>query len=842
MFSLSGYGTGDWLTAIPIEATRRIGPVHFANAVRFRLGLPFSTPKNCDCAERTAIADPRLPNHLLRCGTGKHRINTRNELRDACISMVQHAGFIVYSESAVFCPIEEQTADLTMTDRRSGAVYVCDVTVTDPISTRDREAEKGRGWAAREQADKKIKHCANRPETVGFFPLAVDTYGCPCAEVPVFLKLLADTAARWHFNADSKSFYAAKFLHHFRQRWSAALQRAQSVGLLLKLGEAAAAENPPVGGIGQELHPGDCFAVILRASAASSPGRLRQAVPQQQRHPPRAQLARATTAPRAGPPRLSTSHAGGHGRSQEGSQGETSGPAPKSAAERGDCQRGGVALRESPREHGSAEAKVLPPGTGGAHQHQQGERTEPPTSRHLRPQIPLPQQAEPVADGDEIWEQAPIQREKELAAPGSGGEAQQQAAGWGGAQPDGEPRGLARRAANCSGSAPPSPPEPPSTLPAKDPPSSQAGDTPHPRHEHGNPSNPLDPRGEQASTTVAGTAVETHAGDEMICGPGGERGNGAATSDGQATEGVTVGLQEPPPSKQEQTDPPPQAQPTEPVRQWWRTPPLVTKQRPAQAGRGQKRSAQHGRQGQMQGVQQHPQQGQTPTACQGEPGSLVTQAEQPEQQRERSGQPLPRQGEPRVLQRFGFTYSSPQATPLSTRHSLSALPSDESVEPSGPYPELFGCLMYLMTCTRPDLAYPLSILARYVAPGRHRPEHMTAAKRVLRYLCSTSGMGLVLGGQSPVVLTGHADASWADDQTTQRSSQGYTFSLGSGSVSWRATRSSSVLGSSCEAEIDAGAMAAQELCWLTYLLTDLGEPPRSPPVLYVDNKAMLALC
>ncbi|CAI7874474.1 unnamed protein product [Closterium sp. NIES-53] len=69
-----------------------------------------------------------------------------------------------------------------------------------------------------------------------------------------------------------------------------------------------------------------------------------------------------------------------------------------------------------------------------------------------------------------------------------------------------------------------------------------------------------------------------------------------------------------------------------------------------------------------------------------------------------------------------------------------------------------------------------------------------------------------------------------------------TFSLGSGSVSWRSTRSSSVLSSSCEAEIYAGAMAAQELRWLTYLVTDLGEQPRSPPVLYVDNKAMLALC
>ncbi|CAI7786357.1 unnamed protein product [Closterium sp. NIES-53] len=65
----------------------------------------------------------------------------------------------------------------------------------------------------------------------------------------------------------------------------------------------------------------------------------------------------------------------------------------------------------------------------------------------------------------------------------------------------------------------------------------------------------------------------------------------------------------------------------------------------------------------------------------------------------------------------------------------------------------------------------------------------------------TSGMGLVLGGWGPAVLTGHADTSWVDDLATQRSSQGYTFSLGSGSVSWRSTRSSLVLGSNNKAMI-----------------------------------------
>ncbi|CAI7845513.1 unnamed protein product [Closterium sp. NIES-53] len=118
---------------------------------------------------------------------------------------------------------------------------------------------------------------------------------------------------------------------------------------------------------------------------------------------------------------------------------------------------------------------------------------------------------------------------------------------------------------------------------------------------------------------------------------------------------------------------------------------------------------------------------------------------------------------------------------LQKRHTCTDL------EPSGPYPELVGCLMLGASAWRAE-------------------------------------------------SSGHADVSWVDDLATQRSSQGYTFSLGSGSVSWRSTRSS------CEAEIYAGAMAAQELRWLTYLLTDLGEPPRSPPVLYVDNKAMLALC
>ncbi|CAI7875617.1 unnamed protein product [Closterium sp. NIES-53] len=150
--------------------------------------------------------------------------------------------------------------------------------------------------------------------------------------------------------------------------------------------------------------------------------------------------------------------------------------------------------------------------------------------------------------------------------------------------------------------------------------------------------------------------------------------------------------------------------------------------------------------------------------------------------------------------------------------------------------------MYPMTRTPPDLAFPLSVLSRFVATGRHRPVHWTAGVRVAKHLATTSGIGLVLGGTQPVVLTGHCDSSYADDVETQRSTQGYCFSLGAVVVSWRSTRSLSVASSSAEAKIYAGAMAAQELRRLTFLLANLGERPRSAPTLYADNKAMILLC
>ncbi|CAI7758012.1 unnamed protein product, partial [Closterium sp. NIES-54] len=191
-----------------------------------------------------------------------------------------------------------------------------------------------------------------------------------------------------------------------------------------------------------------------------------------------------------------------------------------------------------------------------------------------------------------------------------------------------------------------------------------------------------------------------------------------------------------------------------------------------------------------------------------------------------------------VLKRFEMELCTPVATPLPLQHLLTApaVPTPEAC--FEPYLELVGSLMYAMMCTRPDLAYPVSVLSRYVAPGRFTDLHWKAAKRVLRYLQGTKSHVLTLGGLSPPRLEGYTDSSWADDQIDRRSSQGYCFTLGSGIVSWRSTRSSAVSLSSCEAELYAGTMAAQEARWLTFLLQELGFP-QSAPTLWCDNQSTI---
>jgi len=214
-----------------------------------------------------------------------------------------------------------------------------------------------------------------------------------------------------------------------------------------------------------------------------------------------------------------------------------------------------------------------------------------------------------------------------------------------------------------------------------------------------------------------------------------------------------------------------------------------------------------------------------------------------------------------VLKRFDMLGASPMPTPIDVDHGLvpavngldpehapkkakkvkSPADKTKSPPPPRPFPELVGSLMYAMMCTRPDLAYAVSVLSRFVGPGRHAESHWRAALRVLRYLGGNSDYALTLGGLSASSLQGFSDSSWADVLPDRRSTQGYAFSFGSGLISWRCTRSSSIALSSAEAELYAATLAAQEARWLSYLLAEMGHPVASA-TLWCDNASTIHMC
>ncbi|KAK8624299.1 hypothetical protein V6N13_065646 [Hibiscus sabdariffa] len=134
--------------------------------------------------------------------------------------------------------------------------------------------------------------------------------------------------------------------------------------------------------------------------------------------------------------------------------------------------------------------------------------------------------------------------------------------------------------------------------------------------------------------------------------------------------------------------------------------------------------------------------------------------------------------------------------------------------------------MYLMSCTRPDIAFTISSLSRFTSNPSEN--HWKAIVRVLRYLRYTRDYGLHYS-RDPAILEGYSDASWISDIQDTKGTSGYAFTLGGGVVSWKSSRQTIITRSTIESEVVALDKTGEEAEWLRQFLEDIPEWPKLVP-------------
>ena len=147
----------------------------------------------------------------------------------------------------------------------------------------------------------------------------------------------------------------------------------------------------------------------------------------------------------------------------------------------------------------------------------------------------------------------------------------------------------------------------------------------------------------------------------------------------------------------------------------------------------------------------------------------------------------------KILKKFKQDDNSSTRTPVDVNLHLSKN-NGKSISQQE-YAQAIGSLMYVMNCTRPDIAYAVSKLSRYTSnPG---PDHWKTIIRVLRYLKYSQNYGLHYS-KYPAVLEGYCEVNWISDTKDLKSTSGYLFTLGGGAVSWKSSKQTCIARSTME--------------------------------------------
>ena len=173
----------------------------------------------------------------------------------------------------------------------------------------------------------------------------------------------------------------------------------------------------------------------------------------------------------------------------------------------------------------------------------------------------------------------------------------------------------------------------------------------------------------------------------------------------------------------------------------------------------------------------------------------------------------------KVLKHFHMDKVHPLSSPMVVRsldvkndHFRPKEDDKETLGPEAPYLSTIGALMYLTNCTRPNIAFPVNLLARYSFAPTQR--HWNGVKHVLHYLRGMIDMGLFYPHCSNPQLVGYVDVGYLSDSHKGRSQTGYLFTYGNSAISWRSVKQTISATSSNHSEIIAMHEASRDCVWL----------------------------
>ncbi len=156
------------------------------------------------------------------------------------------------------------------------------------------------------------------------------------------------------------------------------------------------------------------------------------------------------------------------------------------------------------------------------------------------------------------------------------------------------------------------------------------------------------------------------------------------------------------------------------------------------------------------------------------------------------------------------------------------------------YQQAVGSLMYAMLCSRPDLAYPISVVNQHMA--NLSLEHWIAIKSIFRYLQGTLHFKLCFRGLTPQGLVGYCDVNWAGDLEDRRSTTRFVFMMGGGAIFWNNKRQPTITLSTTEVEYMASTQATKEAIWMAKLMKELGYMKKKKAmVIRCDNQGAISL-